>query len=83
MRAMLPTLQVTIGLAALIAMLAVRRSEKSRVDRRSSGDGSWSVDSGHDGGDSGHHDGGGGDHANSGDSGGGGDGGGDGSGGGD
>jgi hypothetical protein len=80
MNATMATLQITIGLTALIALVALRRSEKGRANRRSSGDGPWSGDSGYDGGDSGHHHGG--DHAGSGhssggDSGGGSDGGGD------
>jgi hypothetical protein len=82
MNAILPTLQITIGLTALIALVAVRRSAKDRANRQSSGDSSWSGDAGYDGGDSGHHHGGG-DHAGSDHSGGGDGGGGDGGGGGD
>jgi hypothetical protein len=48
----LPSLQIAIGLTALIAVLALRRSEKGRGNRGSSGDGSSSGDSGYDGGDS-------------------------------
>ncbi len=57
------TLQITIGLTALVAWVALHRSEKGRAKRRSSGEGSWSGGSGYDGGDRGHHHGGGGDHA--------------------
>jgi hypothetical protein len=60
MNATMTTLQITIGLTALTALVVLHRSEKGRAKRRSSGDGSWSGDRGYGGGDSGS-DGGGGD----------------------
>ena len=78
---------IAVGVTALFCYVVVGQSQNRRVNRTSSGDSSWSADTGYDAGDSGHHhhgasadhsgpsgDSGGGDSSDGGDAGGGGDG---------
>jgi hypothetical protein len=44
-----------VGVTALLCYVVTRQSQNRRVSRTSSGDSSWSADTGYDAGDSGHH----------------------------
>jgi hypothetical protein len=46
---------IAAGLTALLCYVVVRQSQNRRVNRTSSGDSSWSADTGYDARDSGHH----------------------------
>ena len=46
---------IAAGMTALFCYVVVRQSPHRRVNRTSSGDSTWSADSGYDTGDSGHH----------------------------
>jgi hypothetical protein len=73
---------IAVGVTALFCYVVVEQSQNRRVNRTSSGDSSWSADTGYDAGASGHHQHGasadhsGSDHSGGGDGGGGGGGGG-------
>jgi hypothetical protein len=46
---------IAVGVTALFCYVVVGQSQNRRVNRTSSGDSSWSADTGYDFGDSGHH----------------------------
>jgi hypothetical protein len=47
--------EIAVGVTALLCYMGIRQSPNRRVKRTSSGDSSWSVDTGYDAGASGHH----------------------------
>jgi hypothetical protein len=46
---------IAVGVTALLCYLVIRQSQNRRVNRASSGDSSWSADTGYDTRGSGHH----------------------------
>jgi hypothetical protein len=48
-------LGIAVGVTALLCYMVARQSQNGRVNRTSSGDSSWSADTGYDARDSGHH----------------------------